>query len=242
VRRHFLILALGSLLLVACGGGGDESSLPTGSEPANLNPDDFVEQIDNPYWPMAPGSRWVFTETDFEGGEQRIVITVTDRKREIQGIQATVVRDTVTEDGELVEDTFDWFAQDKDGTLWYLGEDTTEYENGKAVTKEGSWETGVDGAEAGVFLPADPEVGMTYRQEYRAGEAEDHARILSLDERVEVPAGKYTGVLMTKDYTPLQPDALEHKFYAKGVGPVMLVGISGGKFLEELQSFTNSAS
>jgi hypothetical protein len=242
VRRHILILAFGSLLLVACGGGGDESSPPTGSEPANLNPDDFVEQIDNPYWPMAPGSRWVFTETDFEGGEQRIVITVTDRKKDIQGIQATVVRDTVTEDGELVEDTFDWFAQDKDGTLWYLGEDTTEYENGKAVTKEGSWETGVDGAEAGVFLPADPEVGMTYRQEYRAGEAEDHAKILSLDERVEVPAGKYTGVLMTKDYTPLQPEALEHKFYAKGVGPVMLVGISGGKFLEELQSFTGGAS
>jgi hypothetical protein len=240
VRRHILILALVSLLVAACG-GSDESSLPTGSEPANLNPDDFVEQIDNPYWPMAPGSRWVFTETDFEGGEQRIVITVTDRKKDIQGIQATVVRDTVTEDGELVEDTFDWFAQDKDGTLWYLGEDTTEYENGKAVTKEGSWETGVDGAEAGVFLPGDPEVGQTFRQEYRAGEAEDHAKILSLDERVEVPAGKYTGVLMTKDYTPLQPEALEHKFYAKGVGPVMLVGISGGKFLEELQSVTNSA-
>jgi hypothetical protein len=243
MRRSSLILAIGALLLAACGGGDDSaSSLPTGAEPANLNPDDFVQQIDNPYWPMAPGSRWVFTETDFEGGEQRIVITVTDRKKMIQGIEATVVRDTVTEDGELVEDTFDWFAQDKDGTLWYLGEDTTEFENGKPVTKEGSWETGVDGAEAGVFLPGDPEVGMVYRQEYRAGEAEDHAKILSLDERVEVPAGKYTSVLMTKDYTPLQPETLEHKFYAKGVGPVLLVGISGGKFLEELQSFTNGAN
>ena len=242
MRRNAVILAACALFVAACGGGGSDSSLPTGSEPANLNPDDFVGQIDNPYWPMAAGSRWVFTEIDFEGGEQRIVITVTDRKKEIQGIQATVVHDTVTEDGELVEDTFDWFAQDKDGTLWYLGEDTTEYENGKPKTKEGSWETGVDGAEAGVFLPADPEVGMTYRQEYRAGEAEDAAKILSLDERVEVPAGKYKDVLMTKDYTPLQPEALEHKFYARGVGPVMLVGISGGKFLEELQSFTNGAS
>ena len=244
MRRNILLLAVIPFVFAACGGGdGSDSSLPTGAEPADLNPDDFVQQIDNPYWPMAPGSRWVFTEKDLEGGgEQRIVITVSDNKRTIQGIEATVVRDTVTEDGALVEDTFDWFAQDKDGTLWYLGEDTTEYENGKATTKKGSWEAGVDGAEAGVFLPGNPEVGMTYRQEYRAGEAEDHAKILSLDEQVDVPAGKYAGVLMTKDYTPLQPEVLEHKFYAKGVGPVLLTGISGGKFLEELQRFTNGAS
>jgi hypothetical protein len=243
MRGPILILAVVSLLLVACGGdSGSDSSPPQGSESADLNPDDFVQQIDNPYWPMAPGTKWVFTETDFEGSEQRIEISVTNRKKTILGIEATVVRDVVTEDGELVEDTLDWFAQDKDGNLWYLGEDTTEYENGKPVSKKGSWEAGRDGAEAGVFLPGKPEVGMTYRQEYRAGEAEDQAKILSLDEQVHVAAGTYKDVLMTKDYTPLQPEILEHKFYARGVGPVLLVGLSGGNFWEELVRITKGSS
>jgi hypothetical protein len=243
MRRPIFILALISLLLVACGGDGDSAgSLPQGAEPVELNPDDFVQQIDNPYWPMAPGSKWVLTQTDFEGNKERIEITVTNRKKTIQGIEATVVRDVVTQDGELVEDTSDWFAQDKDGTLWYMGEDTTEYENGKPATKAGSWEAGRDGAQAGVFLPGKPEVGMTYRQEYRAGEAEDQTKVLSLDEQVEVPRGFYRDVLMTKDYTPLQPEILEHKFYAKGVGPVLIVGVSGGSFREELVRFTNGSS
>jgi hypothetical protein len=238
----FILSVVLSLGLVACGGGSDNgssSSLPQGSEPADLNPSDFVAQIDNPYWPMAPGSKWVFTETDLKGSTERIEITVTDRKKTILGIEATVVHDVVTSgDGELVEDTFDWFAQDKDGNLWYLGEDTTEFENGKPTSKKGSWEAGVKGAEAGIFLPGKPEVGMTYRQEYLAGEAEDAAKILSLDEQVAVKAGSYKGVLMTKDWTPLQPEILEHKFYAKGVGPVLLTGLSGGNFWEELVSTT----
>jgi major membrane immunogen (membrane-anchored lipoprotein) len=243
MRRPILILALISLVLVACGGDGDSAgSLPQGAEPVELNPDDFVQQIDNSYWPMAPGSKWVLTQTDVEGQKERIEITVTNRKKTIQGIEATVVRDVVTQDGELVEVTSDWFAQDKDGNLWYMGEDTTEYENGKPATKAGSWEAGRDDAQAGVFLPGKPEVGMTYRQEYRAGEAEDQTKVLSLDEQVEVPEGFYKDVLMTKDYTPLQPEILEHKFYAKGVGPVLIVGVSGGSFREELVRFTNGLS
>jgi major membrane immunogen (membrane-anchored lipoprotein) len=243
MRRPILILALIVLLLVACGGDGDSAgSLPQGAEPIELNPDDFVQQIDNPYWPMAPGSKWVFTQTDVEGQKERVEISVTNRKKTIQGIEATVVRDVVTQDGELVEVTSDWFAQDKDGNLWYMGEDTTEYESGKPATKAGSWEAGRDGAQAGVFLPGKPEVGMAYRQEYRAGEAEDQTKVLSLDEQVEVPQGFYKDVLMTKDYTPLQPEILEHKFYAKGVGPVLIVGVSGGSFREELVSFTNGSS
>jgi hypothetical protein len=243
MRPNLLIIVAVSVLLAACGGGGSENSLPQGSDAVDLNPDDFVEQIDNPYWPMEPGNRWVYRGTDADGEVERIEITVTNRKKDILGIQATVVRDVVsTEDGELIEDTFDWFAQDKDGTLWYLGENTTEYEDGKPVSKEGSWESGRDGAQPGVFLPGDPEVGMVFRQEYRKGEAEDHAKILSLDEQVEVATGRYQGVLMTKDYTPLQPEMLEHKFYAKGVGPVLLIGLSGGRFEEELIRFTKGAS
>lgn len=224
------LLAVAVVLVGGC--GSDSASLPQSDEPANLEAGDFVERIDNPYWPMAPGSMWVYREDG-----QRVEVTVTDRTREILGIAATVVHDVVTEDGELVEDTYDWYAQDQDGNIWYLGEDTKEFENGKVKSTEGSWEAGVDGAEAGILLPAEPKVGMTYRQEYYKGEAEDAANVLSVQERAEVPFGRFDHLLMTKDYTPLEPSLLEHKFYAKGVGPVLVVGISGGSGREELLSF-----
>jgi hypothetical protein len=202
-----------------------------------LDPADFVPQIDNPYWPMAPGSRWVYRETDGEGGKQRVEVAVTDRAKSILGIRATVVHDVVSEDGQLVEDTFDWYAQDKWGNVWYMGEDTKEYEEGKVVSTEGSWEAGVDGAQAGIIMPAELEVGTVYRQEYYEGEAEDAGEILSLDEQVHVPYGSFAGVLMTKDSNLLDPDALEHKFYAQGVGPVLAVQVSGGAGREELLRF-----
>jgi major membrane immunogen (membrane-anchored lipoprotein) len=229
------IILLGALLLVGCG-GSDATSLPQGSEPANLDAGDFVERIDNEYWPMTPGSRWVYSEDG-----QRVVVTVTDRTKEILGIQATVVHDVVTEDGELTEDTYDWYAQDKDGNIWYLGEDTKEYENGRVKTTAGSWEAGVDGAEAGILLPGDPDVGMRYRQEYYKGQAEDRGEVLSLDEHVEVPLGSYHDVLKTKDTTPLEPDVVENKFYAKGVGPVLTIAVSGGGGREELLSFSGGS-
>jgi hypothetical protein len=232
---RYMLIVLAALIAAGCG-GSDSVSLPQGSEPANLDAGDFVERIDNQYWPMEPGSTWVYRENG-----QRVEVTVTDETKEILGIDATVVHDVVTEDGELVEDTYDWYAQDKDGNLWYLGEDTKEYENGKVKSTEGSWQAGVDGAEAGVLLPGEPAVGLRYRQEYYEGEAEDAGEILSLDEWVEVPAGRYRNVLMTKDYTPLQPDVLEHKFYAKDVGPVLVVAISGGSGREELIGFTRGS-
>lgn len=213
--------------------------LPQGSDPLELDPADFVATIDNPFWPMAIGNAWTYRETDAEGAEQKVEVTVTDDTKEIEGITATVVHDVVTEDGELVEDTLDWYAQDAAGNIWYLGEDTKEYEGGEVVSTEGSWTAGVDGALAGILLPADPEVGMTYRQEYYAGEAEDAAEILSLDEHVEVPFGTYDGVLMTKDFTPLDPDVVEHKFYARGVGPVQVIAVSGGSSREELITFVS---
>jgi hypothetical protein len=140
----------------------------------------------------------------------------------------------VTEDGQLVEDTDDWYAQDADGNVWYLGEDTTEFENGRPTTKKGSFEAGVDDAQAGVILPADPKPGMTYRQEYYKGEAEDRGEIVSVDEQAEVPFGHFKGALMTKDENPLEPKVLEFKFYARGVGPVLATSVSGGSDREEL--------
>jgi hypothetical protein len=186
---------------------------------------------------MAPGTRWVYRETDADGAVKRVEITVTNKKKTIEGISATVVRDVVTEDGEVVEATWDWYAQDKEGNIWYLGEDTTEYENGKPVTKAGSWEHGVDGAYAGVIVPADPVDGLTYRQEYYAGQAEDAAEVLSVEEQAEVPYGHFEDALLTKDFTPLHPEILEYKLYAKGVGPVLILGISGGSDREELLRF-----
>ena len=253
MRAPLLALFTTALLaLAACGGSvapaGESATspgttddaaappLPQRDEPVPLDPADFVAEIDNPYWPMAPGSRWVYRETDGKGGVQRVVVTVTDRTKTIQGIEATVVHDVVSEDGEVIEDTFDWFAQDRWGNVWYLGEDTTEYEDGKTSTA-GSWEAGVDGAQAGVVMPGEPEVGLAYRQEYYAGEAEDAGEILSLDEQVEVPFGAFEDVLQTKDWTPLDPKLLENKFYARGIGPVAARTVSGGSDREELLSF-----
>jgi hypothetical protein len=249
--RSIAIGIVGALSLAAgaCGGsggdgdtgaakGGDASAdLPRGSEKVALDPAEFTTDIDNPYWPMRPGASWVYRERE-DGATQRVVVTVTnDTKKVAAGVTGRVIHDIVTEAGAKVEDTYDWYAQDRDGNIWYLGEDTTEYENGKASSTEGSWEAGVDGAQAGIAMPARPEVGMTYRQEYYEGQAEDEGRVLSVDEQAKVPFGYWEDVLMTKDYTPLEPRLLEHKFYARGVGPVLTLAVSGSSGREELIRF-----
>ena len=236
VARTAAILAV-LLLPAACTGGDEESSatLPQGSETVALEPGDFSTTIDNRYWPMEPGTRWTYREIDEEGRELRVVVTVTSAtKRIANGITARVVRDTVSQDGELLEDTLDWYAQDADGNVWYLGEDTAEFEDGEVATTEGSWEAGVEGAQPGIALPASPTAGLAYRQEYAAGEAEDDGAVLSVDELVEVPAGRYRHALLTKDTNALEPDVLEYKLYAPGVGPVLTLGVSGGGGREEL--------
>lgn len=231
--------------LAACGGDDETTTdvsagLPQGSEPVELDPGEFTTEIDNQWWPMKAGNRWVYRETDTEGTAQRVVVTVTDKTKMIaNGIEARVVHDVVTEDGEPVEVTDDWYAQDAEGNIWYLGEDTAEYENGKVATRAGSFEAGVDGAYPGIIVPGDPQPGMEYRQEYYKGEAEDRAAVISVgDEQVQVPAGHFTDVLMTRDLVPLEPKVEELKFLARGVGPVLAVGISGGPpGLEELVSY-----
>jgi hypothetical protein len=199
-----------------------------------LDPADFGGPIDNPYLPFPVGTRWVFRESDPRGNANTVTVTVTTRMKTILGIAATVVHDVVTDHGELVENTFDWYAQDSCGNVWYLGENTKEYENGVVVSTAGSWEAGVDGAQPGVVMPADPQVGQTYRQEYYAGEAEDAAETLSLDEQAEVPYGHFVDVVLIKEFTPLSPEVLEYKLYARGVGVVLAISISGGNDREEL--------
>ena len=172
-----------------------------------LDPADFTTEIDNPYWPMSPGSRWVYRETDTTGAEEKVVVEVTDETKTIaNGVEARVVRDVATEKGEVIEATYDWYAQDSAGNIWYLGEDTAEYENGRVATRAGSFEAGVGGAQAGIALPADPEPGMAYRQEYDKGNAEDEGAVITVgEEHVQTPTGYYTDVLMTRDLVPLEP-------------------------------------
>ena len=179
--------------------------------------------VDNPWFPFPAGRHWTYRE-----GNVRTVVTVTGRTRLMaDGVVARVVHDESRERGVPVEITDDYYAQDAKGTVWYMGEATTAYEKGKPPSTEGSWEAGVDGARPGVIVPAHPKVGMAYRQEFLKGHAEDHAKIVSRNARVKVPLRRFRHTLMTLETTPLEPDVLEAKFYARGVGVVLAVGLSG---------------
>ena len=230
------IAVLAAVLALSACGGKSSSSLPEGSKPAKLDPSRFTTQIDNPYWPMQPGAHWVYRELE-DGELQRVDVTVTDQTKVLDGVTARVVHDEVTRHGAILEDTRDWYAQDSDGNVWYLGEDTKEYENGKVKTTEGSWAYGVDGAQAGVVVPADPEQGLKYREEYWAGHAEDAAEVLNTTSQVQVPLGRYQDAMLTRNYSSLEPAVEEMKLYAKGVGPVMELLVSGGSGRTELLSF-----
>jgi hypothetical protein len=196
-----------------------------------IDPADFVATIDNPYLPWPVGATWTY-----EGGEERNVVTVLGDTRMVLGIPTTVVHDQVFTGGELTEDTFDWYAQDKAGNVWYLGEDTKELEGGKVTSTEGSWEAGVDGAQPGIVMLANPTVGAAYRQEYKKGEAEDVAKVIAPSGPVTVKAGTYDDLVVTQETTALEPTILEHKTYARGVGIVLEQVIKGSKERNELVS------
>jgi hypothetical protein len=196
----------------------------------------FTTHIDNRYWPMAPGTQWIYREDLGHGRSQRNTVTVTHRTNRVAaGVTARLVHDVATEGGAIVEDTEDWYAQDGAGNVWYLGERTAEYKDGKVISREGSWEAGVDGARAGIVMPARPRAGMTYQQEHYAGHAEDRATVLTLAGRATVAFGRLGRVLVTRDFSPLEPGATEHKSYAPGVGPVLSVSRRGLR--EELVRF-----
>jgi hypothetical protein len=219
-----------------------DSTLPVGAEPVNLNPGDFTANITHPYWPMKPGTRWTYRAIDAKGEVEDVVVVATaDTRKLANGVTGRVVRDTVRTEGELIEDTFDWYAQDSAGNVWYMGEDTAEFENGKIASREGSFEAGVGGALPGIMLPARPQVGQNYRQEYLKGEAEDNGEVLGLDQLVEVPTGRYGHVLLTKDTSHLEPHVVEYKFYARDIGPVLAMGISGGAAREALVKLDKAA-
>ena len=219
---------------------GLESGIPLagaaarGDEVPPFDPANFVTGVNHPFFPLVPGTTSTFLEAD---GEERVLIEVLDTPKVILGITATVVRDRVYVGDELVEDTQDWFAQDKDGNVWYLGEEVKNYVGGVLVDTEGSWEAGVNGARAGINMLAAPELGDAYFQENAPGIAEDQARVRRTDVEVAVPYGTFEDCLQILEWTPLEPGSRGFKFYARGVGLVLESG-PGGKGRVELTSVT----
>jgi hypothetical protein len=210
-----------------------------GEAPYEPNPTDFVSPAEgaahsNPYFPLVPGTVWVY-----KGGGETDTVTVTDQTKEILGVSTRVVHDTVTNDSDVVtEDTFDYFAQQADGTVWYFGELSEEFDNGDLVSLEGSWQAGRDGAQPGLIMKAAPMVGDVYRQEFLLGVAEDAAEVLSTTASESVPAATCSGdCVETHEFSPLDIGGDENKFYKSGVGNILEVDVESGSRLE-LQSFT----
>ena len=212
-------------VVVSAGAGCESMGLRKADYHPKINPADFQAKVDNPYYPLVPGTTFRYIEkspTDSSEDE----ITVTHETRMVMGVECTVVHDVARKNGQIAEDTYDWLAQDKDGTVWYFGEDTKEFSPGGQVSTLGSWEAGINGAQPGILMPAHVTPGEPYRQEYLAGVAEDMGQIVALGEAVSVPAGDYTDTVKTQDWSLLAAGN-EYKWYARGVGVIKEVATGG---------------
>ena len=194
----------------------------------SIDPADFVVSttIDNDLLPLSPGYSLIYEGTS-DGEAERDVVKVTRKTKTIMGIECVVVKDVVSSGGEITEKTFDWYAQDNDGNVWYFGEDSTEYEDGQPASTKGSWEAGVDGALPGIIMLADPQPGDEYRQEYAPGEAEDVARVVRTGPTISVPFGSFENVLVTEDSSLIETSLVERKYYSAGIGVVLERSIKG---------------
>jgi hypothetical protein len=200
------------------------------------SPGDFVRRVDNPWFPLIPGTTFVYRGVK-DGKAARDVFTVTSATRTIQGVRCTAVGDRLYLAGRLEERTTDWYAQDRQGNVWYFGEATAELDrNGHVTSTEGSWQAGRDGAQAGVYMTARPAVGQSRRQEYYKGHAEDHFAIVSVNAKVSVPYTSSSHAVLTKEWTPLEPGTLDHKYYVRGIGNVKEVTVKGPTERSELVS------
>src|SRR5262245_7161267 len=202
-----------------------------------LDPENFVSVIDNRYFPLPVGRTLVYTGIK-DGQSQTDTVTVTNQTKLILGITATVVSDVATHGDTVLEKTFDYYAQDKQGTVWYLGEDTTAFlSNGKTDTS-GSFLAGVRGAEPGIIMEANPQIPDAYRQEYLPGQAEDTAWVVEVGGTVTVPYGKLRNTLVTLEATRLEPGAYDQKIYAPGIGIVFELALTGDQEIAQLVSVT----
>jgi len=199
-------------------------------------PSQFSATVDNPWFPLKPGTVYRYRGIK-DGKSSRDVVTVTHRIVRIQGVPCISVEDLLYLKGKLEERTTDWYAQDRNGNVWYFGEDTAELdEHGNVVTTEGTWRAGRDGAKPGIYMPGHPTVGQTGRQEYLRGHAEDHFEVVSLSATIRAPYTSSQHALLTKEWTPLEPGVIDHKYYVRGVGTVLEQTVKGGVERNELVS------
>lgn len=231
--RIFLYTFTMFALNVSC---GDDEARPKVFDldyMAHVYPENFVTVIDNPFMPLTVGSTYHYTG-ETPGGTETVDIEVLPEKKMVMGISCTVVLDRAYLNDELIEETYDWYAQDRDGNVWYMGEAVDNYVGGVVNNHYGSWEAGVDGAEPGIVMLGNPVIGLQYRQEHYIGEAEDQGKVLSKTEPVTVPAGSFLNCLKVEETNPLDKNFLEYKYYAKGVGLVRVEVIDSPIEIEEL--------
>ena len=224
--------ALVALAALAVGCGSHNSASTTAAERAG-----FGASVTNPWFPLRPGSVYRYRGVK-DGEPSREVMTVTHRTKTIEGARCVVVSDLLFLRGKLEERTSDYYAQDAAGNVWYFGEDTAELdEHGNVTNRSGSWLAGRKGAKPGIFMFARPRVGRSARQEYLKGEAEDHFQVLRTGVTAAVPLETYRGAMLTKEWTPLEPGVLDHKYYVRGIGTVLEQTVKGGNERNELVAF-----
>ena len=233
-------IAAGSAAVIAADGFQAPGPIESGAGPgwpATLNPSDFVARVDNPWFPLQPGSEYRYTGLK-DGMKTVDVVTVTDRTKRILGVETTVVHDVVSVNGRPEEVTNDFYAQDREGNVWYFGEATRELDrHGNTISTEGSFQAGVKEARVGVLVPGHPKVGQTGRQEFRRGQAEDHFKVLDLNATVAVPFVSSHHALRTMEWTPLEPRVLDNKYYVRGIGTVREIAVKGPTERLRLVSF-----
>jgi hypothetical protein len=256
-RKLIVLMALAVLLGGACGSSsspGPSASAPTAQAPApstvtgtgsiaagsslgSIDPANFASGVVNPWFPLTPGDRWVYTGVK-DGKPAKDVTIVSHATKTILGVRCVVVQDYLHLAGRLEETTLDYYAQDNQGNVWYFGEDTQELSPAGAILNtEGSWQSGIDGAKPGIIMTAHPTIGQPYEQEYYPGQAQDHAEALSLSASVSVPFGSFGGAQLTKEWSPLEPNVIDHKYYVRGIGIVKEVTAKGPKEENVLVSF-----
>jgi hypothetical protein len=199
----------------------------------------FGANVTNAWFPLRPGSVYRYRGVK-DGEPSREVMTVTHRTRTIDGARTVVVSDLLYLRGKLEERTRDYYSQDAHGNVWYFGEDTAELDpSGRVKTREGTWHAGEDGAKPGIFMYAQPRVGQSARQEFLRGQAEDHFQVLRRGVSAAVPLKTFRSAMLTKEWTPLEPGVLDHKYYARGIGTVLEQTVRGGDERNELVSFNS---
>lgn len=245
------VFAVLGAIAVGCGSSGDSTPASStsaaslapvhGTYSPRIDPSNFVATVDNPYFPLKPGTGFHYRGVAEDGKTpQTDDMVVTHQTKQILGVPSTVVRDTVSQRGKPIEKTFDWYAQDKAGNVWYMGENTREVNHGRFVKQSDSWEAGVNGAEPGIIMPGNPQPGDAYRQEYYPGHALDQARNLGSGGPIKVPDGSFNHTLATVETAPkLDPGVAERKYYVAGVGDVKEHTVRGNHEQIQLVSITH---